>query len=109
MKAMFGLPFTPPAFIVRSFANVTIPAYKDSQISSKFIEGATKLRPIIFSHGLSGDKNFYTSVCLALAAHGYLVIAINHQDKSCFHTYDKDGNDLYYEPHPIGSAALRQA
>ena len=109
MKAIFALPFDIPTCFARAFANVTIPAYKDAQMSSNFIDGKTNLRPIIFSHGLSGDKSFYTAVCLALAAHGYLVIAINHQDKSCFHTYDKDGNELYFESHPIASAALRQA
>ena len=58
---------------------------------------------------MGGDKNFYTVVCLALAAHGYLVIAVNHQDKSCFHTYDKDGEELYFEGFANGTAALRQA
>ena len=107
MAAMFGLPYF-PAFIARSFVNLKIPAYVDAEISSRFKVGKEKLRPIIFSHGLSSDNNFYTAVCLALAAHGHLVIAVNHQDKSCFHTYDKDGNELYYESKKHALSPLRQ-
>mmetsp|Transcript_15706 Transcript_15706/g.19747 ORF Transcript_15706/g.19747 Transcript_15706/m.19747 type:complete len:85 (+) Transcript_15706:440-694(+) len=77
LAAMFALPYI-PAFIVRSFINVIIPAYMDAELSERFSSGKEKLRPIIFSHGLSGNKNFYTAVCLALAAHGHVVIAVNH-------------------------------
>lgn len=42
--------------------------------------------------------SFYTATCHKLAAHGYLVIALNHQDESCFFTIDKDGKDI---PHVL--------
>lgn len=97
MAAMFSLPVPIPDFLLRSYTNVKIPAYVDADLSSRFAKGEEDMRPIIFSHGLSADKNFYTGVCLALAAHGHLVIAINHQDRSCFHTYDKDGKEMLFE------------
>ena len=52
---------------------------------------------MIFSHGLRADKAFYTAVYHAMAAQGYLVIALNHQDKSCLYTEDRDGKEILYE------------
>ena len=106
---MFDLGFTVPEFLLRSFTNVKIPAFKDAQLCKRFLEGREEIRPVIFSHGLSGDKNFYTSVCLALAAHGYLVISFNHQDRSCLHTYDKDGKEIFFESKPLYAAPYRAA
>ena len=91
LAAMFGLPIPFPDFLLRSYTNVKIPAYADADISSRFTSRKEDMRPIVISHGHSADKNFYTGVCLALAAHGHLVIAVNHQDRTCFHTYDKNG------------------
>ena len=65
------------------------------------------MRPIVFSHGLSGNKDVYKAVYLAMAAHGHLVVAINHQDRTCFHTYDKDKNEMYYELKQLYIAPLR--
>ena len=50
----------------------------NANVAKKFRDGSEKLRPVLFSHGLSGDKTFYTGVYSALASHGYLVVCFNH-------------------------------
>lgn len=37
---------------------------------------------VIFSHGLAGTRNTYSQYCSALAAKGYVVLAIEHRDGS---------------------------
>ena len=42
-------------------------------------------RVILFSHGLGGHRNMYSSLCMSLAAAGYIVISPEHCDGSaCF-------------------------
>ena len=74
---MFNLSYVPD-FILRAYANIVLPAYMDGELCERFASGREAIRPIIFSHGLSGEKEFYTAIYLAMAAHGYVVVAINH-------------------------------
>lgn len=37
---------------------------------------------VIFSHGLAGNRNTYSSTCIELASHGYVVLAVEHADGS---------------------------
>uniref|UniRef100_A0A0N4Z480 1-alkyl-2-acetylglycerophosphocholine esterase n=1 Tax=Parastrongyloides trichosuri TaxID=131310 RepID=A0A0N4Z480_PARTI len=53
---------------------------EDNNISDKF-------PVIIFSHGLSGCRHFYTVVCTALASYGYIVAALEHRDLTSCWTY----------------------
>jgi predicted dienelactone hydrolase len=104
---MFNIPWL-PRFILRSYTSIKIPATRNGDIAAKFAGGKTKLRPIIFSHGLSGDKTFYTGVYHALAAQGYMVLAVNHQDESCFFTEDKYGNEIGYVLKPFYFESYRK-
>ena len=92
-----------PDAACRPDTQVKIPAFFEAPPAEK------ELRPVIFSHGLSASNTLYSGVCIALAARGYLVVAINHQDKSCFHTYDGRNNDaeMFFEFTEIHSAELR--
>ena len=63
---------------------------------------------MIFSHGLSADKAYYSALYHAMAASGYLVVAINHQDESCFYTEDKDGKPILYAIEEIYCALPRR-
>ncbi|EFO25648.1 platelet-activating factor acetylhydrolase [Loa loa] len=42
---------------------------------------------LIFSHGLSGCRHFYSIYCSSLASHGYVVAAVEHRDCSACWTY----------------------
>eukprot|EP00960_Hanusia_phi_P062954 765309-Hanusia_phi.AAC.9 len=41
-----------------------------------------KFVPIIYSHGLGGNRSCYSSVCIDLASHGFVVFALEHSDGS---------------------------
>ena len=98
-----------PNFLVRFYATRSLPALKDALISNRFrTEDGEAIRPILFSHGLSSAKCFYSGFCHKMAANGYLVIAMNHQDGSCFYTIDKDGKDRYFEGGEFFDAELRK-
>ena len=45
---------------------------------------------MIFSHGLGGSRNAYSSLAGAIASHGVIVIAPEHRDGSCPVTYIRD-------------------
>ena len=98
-KEVYGKEFNVewiPDFAIKSLTLVKIPATKNAPLATRFSSGQEAIRPLIFSHGLSADKSFYTAVYHAMAAHGYLVIAVNHQDESCFYTEDKNGKPIPY-------------
>lgn len=50
-------------------------------------ENLDKLPIIVFSHGLLVSMEIYTFICSDLASHGYLVVAVNHNDGSLPITY----------------------
>lgn len=81
-----------PDCFARAFTNVQIPVKLDGEVCDRFSGGEEAIRPVVFSHGLGGYKDVYSSIYHSMAANGHLVIAINHQDESCFFdTKDKDG------------------
>ena len=49
----------------------------------------SKLVPILFSHGLASSCSIYSAHLRELASHGYIVFAMDHQDRSCGYTEDQ--------------------
>ncbi|KAJ8936369.1 hypothetical protein NQ314_012388 [Rhamnusium bicolor] len=46
-----------------------------------------KLKCIIMSHGLGGNRFLYSNVCCEMASNGFLVAALEHRDLSSCNTY----------------------
>ncbi|CAI2366730.1 unnamed protein product [Moneuplotes crassus] len=65
-----------------------IRAILSSELHKDFKNGGKKLTPVIFSPGLAGSKNYYTTNCRYLASYGCIVFAISHTDGSCEFTCD---------------------
>ena len=74
---MFELPVF-PEFLVTPNLLVEIPALQNGDLCDHFSKATNPIRPIILSHGLGAHANFYTAGCHMLAAHGFLVVALNH-------------------------------
>ena len=86
-----------PGFILRTLTQIRIPVIANGRLSERFSSGEEAIRPIIFSHGLSACNTFYTAFHHSMAAHGHLVVAVNHQDKSCFYTENRASKPILYE------------
>jgi pimeloyl-ACP methyl ester carboxylesterase len=52
---------------------------------------------VIFSHGLGGTSDIYSYQTMALAAHGFLVLSITHQDGSAPVVQRSDGSILTFD------------
>ena len=84
-----GSPKIVPLFI-RPFSLATIPVTKDGDLAEEFRTGKKLLQPLIFSHGLTSHKMNYSGICREIASYGFLVIALNHNDRSCEFTTGKE-------------------
>ncbi|EYC34485.1 hypothetical protein Y032_0001g438 [Ancylostoma ceylanicum] len=67
-------------------------AHSFSRGSSQSLKDAS-FPVVIFSHGLSGCRHFYSTFCASLASHGFIVGAVEHSDYSACWTYK-----LYPDP-----------
>lgn len=47
---------------------------------------------VVFSHGISGNRFFYSTFCASLASHGFVVAALEHRDGSSCYTYELQRN-----------------
>ncbi|XP_022109541.1 platelet-activating factor acetylhydrolase-like isoform X2 [Acanthaster planci] len=67
-------------FLTESFK---IPAIENAPLA----KSNTPFPVVIFSHGLSACRTTYSSICVELASHGFIVGAVEHRDKSACATY----------------------
>ena len=61
------------------FSYINIPAVRDAPLLSR----NSKYPVVVFSHGLGGNANAYSSICGNLASCGTVVFAPEHRDGSC--------------------------
>jgi hypothetical protein len=71
---------------IKPLSKVTIPVARNAPLNSEFHDGTKMLQPLIFSHGLTSHKMNYSGLCREFASYGFLVIALNHNDRSCEYT-----------------------
>ena len=67
------------------FKKYTVPATYGARIISS--ETMPKIPVLIFSHGLGGTKQCYSTVCCELASQGFIVGAVEHRDGSASFSY----------------------
>eukprot|EP00347_Sterkiella_histriomuscorum_P022261 403331108 len=77
--------------------SIVLDAVKGAQISKDFHDGAKPIVPIVLSHGLSGNYQFYHLMCADYASNGFIVFAINHRDDTCTYTFSSDGKPQYFD------------
>jgi platelet-activating factor acetylhydrolase len=72
---------------------------------------------LVFSHGLGGTGGLYSYQTRSLAAHGYVVVALDHTDGSApvvqkldgtILTLDNEANELWNSQNPLESVLVRR-
>eukprot|EP00166_Cyanidium_caldarium_P001210 ctg_1623.g520 len=80
-----------------AFGSTRLPAVWEARPLTDDVRGV-----VVFSHGLGGNGTTYSLLCAALAAHGYLVVSVEHGDGSASVTIDAHGCIV---PHRVPTAA----
>jgi platelet-activating factor acetylhydrolase len=93
-----------PKIVGNFFKLLTFRAKLDASWSVPVNTGK-KFPVLVFSHGLGGCRNTYTSICGEMASHGMIVAAIEHNDGSASSTV-RGGKVKYYEHPPSKEDAV---
>jgi len=64
---------------------------------------------VIFSHGLGGSADMYLQFCMHLASLGYIVFALEHEDRSGCHATTAAGEVLRYRSPPADFVYTRES
>lgn len=70
---------------------------ENAPLSGDFMDGKTKLIPVIFSHGLIANRNYYQVMGQEFASNGYIVFIPDHLDGSTSYTLLKDGTKQMFD------------
>jgi len=63
---------------------------------------------VVFSHGLSGSLDLYQTLCGAIAAEGYIVVALEHEDGSAIYAQSAEGAIVPKVAPPVGMPYSRE-
>ncbi len=66
-------------------------------VDAPYAVGVARKPLILFSHGLGGVRSTYSSLCAEFASHGYVVVAVEHQDSTASVTKGPDGQVQWYQ------------
>jgi len=66
------------------------------------VDGENNMPVVFFSHGLAGNCEVYTKACSDLAANGFIVVALEHEDGSGSFAKTAKGEVLKYQRPPEG-------
>lgn len=91
LKWLFHLKKADSTYFSQSTKVIRTLAIKDAKLAKEF--GKEKsLTPIVWSHGLIGNSNFYNILGMEFASNGYIVFIPDHLDGSASYTELKDGS-----------------
>jgi len=71
-----------------------IPVYKEGPFSTQFTAKNKKIKPIVLSHGYTGNGNYWSGMCRDFASRGYIIFTPDHCDGSGVFTMKKDGTHV---------------
>lgn len=74
--------------------SVRIPVTENAPFDLSF---KTPLAPIIFSHGVCAQASLHSGHLMQLASQGYIVFAIDHNDRSNMYTQLKKGSHVTFD------------
>eukprot|EP00594_Rhizosolenia_setigera_P002889 CAMPEP_0178941890 /NCGR_PEP_ID=MMETSP0789-20121207/1672_1 /TAXON_ID=3005 /ORGANISM="Rhizosolenia setigera, Strain CCMP 1694" /LENGTH=381 /DNA_ID=CAMNT_0020621203 /DNA_START=445 /DNA_END=1591 /DNA_ORIENTATION=+ len=80
-------------FILHTWLFCTINAKRNA----KLIPGKDTLPSVVFSHGIAGNMSVYSYQCMSLASNGYIVLGVEHTDKTTIAMYKHDGTYIPYD------------
>ncbi|CAI5709939.1 unnamed protein product [Hyaloperonospora brassicae] len=83
-----------PAWLFHNMSNAHLSAVEDAPIAPPSL--STGWPVVIFSHGLAGSLELYSSVNQELASQGYVVVVLNHCDGSACVCSPEPGRMEYY-------------
>lgn len=79
---------------------IGIPLAKEAPLAKDFSYGTLKLQPVVFSHGIASDRMMHSTLLREMASHGFLVVALNHNDGTCSYTQGGPASDKIEDPVP---------
>ena len=85
-----------PMFFFRYLKGIKMDTWENGDISKDFTK-YNVLTPVIFSHGMSGNRNWNSGTCRDLASHGFIVFSIDHRDRTSNYVETIDGVGMYYD------------
>jgi pimeloyl-ACP methyl ester carboxylesterase len=92
MKHSAPPPLRPYSWMIHNWRLIRVPAKHHAPLAP--LNTADGLPVVFFSHGLGGNAEMYTYQTHALAAHGYMVVVLDHTDGSAPVVARKDGDLL---------------
>lgn len=96
-------------FRVKFYTFVSVPAAMKAPLADDFAQGKKKLQPLVFSHAEAADRMVYSTMLRELASHGFLVVALNHNDQTCMHTLGRPKDQMEEEEEETKSKIMGDA
>jgi len=82
-----------PKWILSFLRAYRLRAVNSAELHKDFAKKSKELTPVIFSHGLMGNRAIYSSIINQLVGNGCIVYALDHTDGTCNYYCDRSGDE----------------